>query len=78
VWQQVLAVQGDLVTAAIHYRFPDGEELVSTNELRFRTREELTASLTAAGFSVEQVVGDWDRRPVAPDSPELLFVAARD
>jgi SAM-dependent methyltransferase len=78
VWQQVLAVQGDVVTAAIHCRFPDGEELGSTNELRFRTREELTASLTAAGFSVEQVVGDWDRRPVAPDSPELIFVAARD
>lgn len=77
VWQQVLAVQGDLVTSEIRYRFPDGEELVSTNELRFRTREELTRSLTGAGFSVEQVLGDWDRRPVEPDSPELIFVAAR-
>ncbi len=77
VWQQVVAVQGDLVTSEIHYRFPDGEELVSTNQLRFRTREELTASLTGAGFSVERVAGDWDLRPVEPDSPELIFVAAR-
>jgi SAM-dependent methyltransferase len=77
VWQQVLAVQGDLVTSEIHYRFPDGEELVSTSELRFRTQAELTRSLTDAGFSVEQLAGDWDRRPVEPDSPELIFVAAR-
>jgi hypothetical protein len=79
VWQEVVEVRGDRVSSAIHYRFAaDGRELVSTNELRFRGQAELTRSLAEAGFSVEQVVGDWDRRPVGPDSPELIFVAARE
>jgi hypothetical protein len=78
VWQQVLEVQGDRVSSEIHYRFAsDGTELVSTNELRFRTRGELRRSLTDAGFSVEQVFGDWDRQPVGVGSPEMIFVAAR-
>ncbi len=78
VWQEVLAVHGDRVSSAIHYRFAaDGQELVSTSELRFRSQAELTRSLADAGFSVEQVFGSWDRRPVGPDSPELIFVAAR-
>jgi hypothetical protein len=40
---------------------------------------ELERSPAAAGFSllVERVVGDWGRRPVEPDSPELIVVAAR-
>jgi SAM-dependent methyltransferase len=55
-----------------------GELVVSHAKLRFRTRAELTASLTAAGFTVEHVYGDWGRRPVRTDSPELIFVARRD
>jgi dihydrofolate reductase len=27
--------------------------------------------------SVERLYGDWDRRPVGPGTPELIFVAAR-
>jgi hypothetical protein len=65
------------VTSAIHYRFPDGQELVSTNRLRFRTLAALERSLADAGFSVERVAGDWDGRPFQPDSPEMIFVAAR-
>jgi hypothetical protein len=78
VWQQVLEVKRDRVVSEIHYRFAsDGTELVSTNELRFRTQVELTRSLTDAGFLVEYVFGDWDRRPVEVESPEMIFVAAR-
>ena len=78
VWQQVIEVRDDRVASEIHYRFAaSGEEVVSSNELRFRSRAALTRSLTHAGFSVEQVFGDWDRRPVEPESPELIFVAAR-
>jgi hypothetical protein len=69
---------GDRVESEIHYRFaPGGEKLVSTNELRFRTRDELTRSLTDAGFSIEHVLGDWDGQPVEAESPELIFVASR-
>ncbi len=78
VWQQVLEVQGDRVSCEIHYRFTSsGEEVVSTGELRFRTQAELTRSLTDAGFSVEHVFGDWDRRPLDAESPEMIIVAAR-
>jgi SAM-dependent methyltransferase len=77
-WIQVLEVRDDRVASEIHYRFAaSGEELVSTNELRFRSQAELTRSLADAGFAVERVFGDWDRRPVEPGSPELIFVAAR-
>ena len=47
----------------VRYLFAaSGEELVSPNELRFPTHAELTRSLTGAGFPVEHVVGDWNRR----------------
>lgn len=78
VWNQVIEAQGSHVRFEIHYLFAStGEELVSTGELRFRTQAELTLSLTDAGFSVEQVFGDWDRQPVGESSRELIFVAAR-
>jgi hypothetical protein len=79
-WYEVTEVVGDgaRVRCEVHYRFPaTGEELVSDNELRFRTRTELTRALTRAGFTVESVWGDWDRRPPGPGRPELIFVAVR-
>jgi hypothetical protein len=71
-------VNGNLVRFLYHHRVvSSGQELVSRNQLRFRSREELTTSLTDVGFQVERVVGDWDGRPVDPNSPELIFVARR-
>jgi hypothetical protein len=54
-----------------------GEEVVSPIKLRFRSEEEQTESLRGAGFTVERVYGDWDRRPAGPTSRELIVVAAR-
>ena len=77
VWFQDPKVNGDLVRYDIHYLFARfGEELVSHTELRFRTRVELSRSLSDAGFSVESVFGDWDNRPADAASGELIFVAA--
>ena len=77
-WIQDVEVDGDLVRFESHYLFAgSGEELVSTGELKFRGREELGRSLADAGFSVEDVFGDWDGRPVDAENPELIFVAAR-
>ncbi len=73
---EVLAA-GALVRSEVHYRFRSGEELVSQNELRFRTRPELAENLAGAGFEVERLYGDWDRRPAGPGTPELIFVAVR-
>lgn len=46
---------------------------MSVNELRFRTREELSQSLEEAGFLVESVFGDWDGSLVNAESRELIF-----
>ena len=76
-WTEILEVEEDLVRTEIHYFFArSGEQLVSANELRFRTRTELSRSLSDAGFSVESVFGDWDGRPATPASRESIFVAA--
>lgn len=58
-----------------HYRFSTGEELTSTGLLRFRTPGQLEATLTAAGFTVEEIYGDWDRSAVGSTSPELIVLA---
>lgn len=76
-WSEVHDVKDGIVSYANHYAFAaTGEELVSTMQLRFRTVEELTRSLADAGFAVERVYGDWDRRPAGPTTRELIVVAA--
>lgn len=49
VWQRLIDVQYDQVRFEIHYHFASsGQKLVSTGEVRFRSRETLTRSLTEA------------------------------
>jgi hypothetical protein len=77
-WCEVHDVRDGIVSCTNHYAFAaTGEELVSPNRLRFRTQAELTQSLADAGFAVERVYGDWDRRPAGPTTRELIVVAAR-
>jgi SAM-dependent methyltransferase len=54
-----------------------GEVIIAASELRFRSQAELTASLTNAGFSVDQVYGDWERGPVTNTSRVLVFIVQR-
>lgn len=76
-WKVVTGTEPGHVRFDLHYRFlPSGEEIVSAGALRFRTLPELTRSLAAGGFDVEQVFGDWDRRPAAPDCRELIVLAS--
>lgn len=51
--------------------------LYAGSEWRYRTREELVASLANAGFAVEQTHGDWDRSTWTPASPDTVIVARR-
>jgi SAM-dependent methyltransferase len=77
-WSEVHGVRDGIVSYSIHYRFVDtGEELVAPSKLRFRTRDELTSPLIDAGFTIERVYGDWDRRPAGPRTRELIVVASR-
>jgi SAM-dependent methyltransferase len=75
-WTEVTEVEGDVVSAVGHRRFAaTGEELVSPFALRFRSEEKLSRSLAGAGFAVERIFGDWDRRPPGPSERELIVVA---
>jgi SAM-dependent methyltransferase len=78
IWSEVHDVVDGIVSYTIHYAFEaNGEELVSRCDLRFRSLTELHASLAGAGFAIEHVYGDWDRRPAGPTTRELIVVAAR-
>ena len=77
MWSDLLEVALPLVTFAQSYRFPpgilpDGDVVTSVSTLRFRERDEIEASLSAAGFAVDEVLD-------APDRPglEWVFVARR-
>jgi SAM-dependent methyltransferase len=75
-WTEVRNVEGDVVHAVGHRRLLGiSEELVSPFALRFRSEELLRQSLTASGFSVESVFGDWDKRPSGPGERELIVIA---
>lgn len=72
-WVDVVDVSGDLVSFRWTFVFTsDGATLTSDSTLRFRHRDQVTASLTAAGFLVGEV-------RQAPDRPgrEMVFVAQR-
>lgn len=71
-------MEGDVVYTVGHRRLVESnEELLSPFALRFRSEEFLRRSLTSSGFSVENVFGDWDRRPSAPGERELIVIAKR-
>jgi SAM-dependent methyltransferase len=77
-WVELDDERDGIVSYAIHYAFAaTGEELVAPSRLRFRTEAELTESLSTAGFMIDRLHGDWDRRPAGPTTPELIIVATR-
>jgi len=78
-WSENLTFDGHRAHYEIHYRFVDtGEELVSKNELVFRSQKEITESLKNVGISVENVFGDWDRSSTDDESTEMIFVGKRE
>jgi SAM-dependent methyltransferase len=77
MWSELVEVALPLVTFQGTYRFPpgvlpDGDVVTSVSTLRFRERDEIEASLGAAGFEIDEVLD-------APDRPglEWVFVARR-
>jgi SAM-dependent methyltransferase len=77
-WSKFEELTNGVVSYSNHYIFAaTGDEVVVQGALRFRTLKELTQSLGAAGFTIDRVYGDWDCRPAAASSPELIVVAMR-
>ena len=70
-WEELLGVRGELVSFRSTVVFEaDGAVLTSESTLRFRHRDEVAASLAAAGYVVDEV-------REAPDRPgrEMVFIA---
>lgn len=69
-WEDLLAVDPPLVTFRSMNVLPGGETVAPVSTLRFRERDEIEATLVAAGFAVERVLD----APTAPGR-EWVFVA---
>lgn len=71
-WFEVTDVTGGLVTFSGTYIFDDGLRLTPVSTLRFRSRDEVAASLAAAAYHLDEV-------RQAPDRPgrEMVFVAEK-
>jgi SAM-dependent methyltransferase len=77
-WLDVVSVNNGRVCFEGHNVFTaTGEVVVARSELRFRSQAELTDTLHNAGFTVEQVYGNWQRGPLAHTSRIMVFVARR-
>ncbi|MFA7302263.1 MAG: methyltransferase domain-containing protein [Candidatus Paceibacterota bacterium] len=76
-WFKLLNIEDKRVRYELHYFFVhSNEEVVSVNELAFRSQEEITQALNDAGFKVESVYGNWDSSLATRTSPEMIFIAA--
>lgn len=74
-WMQLVDVTGEKVLYENHYHFMQSDaKLVSLNELRYRTQDELTQSLIQSGFSIDNVFGDWDRSQASKESPSSFLL----
>jgi len=74
-WTETTDVRDGLVSFTHHYQFPDGEELLSTATLRFRSEQDVRSSLAEAGFTVDHMYGGWHREPIGRGDGELLVIA---
>ncbi len=78
-WVELVSVGDGRVSYEAHNLFAStGEDVVVQSELRFRSLEELTRSLTDSGFTVEHVYGDWNKGLLLGASRLMIFVARRD
>ncbi len=70
-WIEVIEVSLPLVAFRHSFRFDDGSQMTSDSTLRFRTGDEITASLHDAGFTVDEVRDASDRPGL-----EWVFIAS--
>lgn len=73
--RRFVAMEKDRMSFELHYRFPD-ESFVSRSELRFSSRTEIDASMTACGLRLQSLLGDWAGKAFdETSSHEMIFIA---
>jgi hypothetical protein len=77
--QVATPVEGDLVrlTSTFTGAGLDRPE-TSRSTLRFLDTDSLTSFLSAAGLTIEEQFGDWERSPLTDSSPEIISIARRE
>ncbi|MDZ7872497.1 MAG: class I SAM-dependent methyltransferase [Rhizobium sp.] len=76
VFYQIKNIEAEHVTFDVVFTIEaTGETLVSESRLRFATVETIQGLLTAAGFSVVELLGWWDYTPYADTSLEIIAIA---
>lgn len=77
-WVNLVSVAHGRVRFEAHNVFAaTGEDVVVDSELRFRSLQELTTTLTASGFTIEHAYGDWHHGALTATSRAMIFVARR-
>lgn len=66
-----------IVTYETHYQQSDGQRQVATSRIAFPDRAELTALLDHAGLEETACWGEWDGRPWASDSLEIVLIGGK-
>lgn len=78
-WGEVVSLSGSpeapTETHEGHTVLPDGEHVVSTESLRFRSEAEIVRSVADAGLELVELWGDWQRSPVSDGTRELIVLA---
>jgi ubiquinone/menaquinone biosynthesis C-methylase UbiE len=75
VHYDIRSVAEPFVTFETHFRFPDGECVMTVSTLRFMCREELAAFLSDSGFAEVSWYGDWGGSSPGPMSSEIIAIA---
>jgi SAM-dependent methyltransferase len=76
-WLDLIEVGDDgRVVFDAHNLYDDGRDDVYRNELYFRSVEEITAALDAAGLMVHVMAG-WKEEPFEPESRLMVFRAQK-
>ena len=74
-WLELIEIANGRVTFDAHNVFEDGRDAIYRNVLYFRSADEITADLRAAGFSDVVIEGGWHGQPLTADA-RLLVVRA--
>ena len=75
-WYTAPEVAPGLVELTAFNRFlATGELVTETQQLAFRSAEQISTDLEATGFVVEDRYGGWTHEPWTPNDPLMVFVA---
>ena len=78
-WLQLVSAAHGIVRFVMHCRISSSSKYHQVeSELRFRTKAEISDSLTNCGLQVDRIYGDWHGGPLTRQSRCMVFVAQKN